>query len=400
MHTNMHTNISSDEALALVRGIEALRDLPAPPRVYVAATGAGAGIQNTLWRVPGCSSFLVGTAFPYAKADTDEFLGYELESYCSAEAAVAFATEAYRRAVVGGEGPAIGLGVVAAVGTIRKLKGGSRFHIAVMTDEGCSVLTHNIVTAHESYGTLPEAGYWRRIHGDKCDRKALRVLLETAGVLEEREALNDAQALATDLLFAHPYFRADRVRTQEPQPCDLTVFPGAFNPPHAGHFGMVDEVERGNHSNRNNSVAFHITADPPHKAALTVQELLRRLPALRGRNVLFSRGDALYIDKARRRPSCCIIIGADALDRTMDPSWGPAIEPMIQEFRSLFVRFLVFGRNGERASVLIKSVTSKYDAENIGWSDRGFNVFQPFEGEWDASSTAIRNGQDVKAAVG
>ena len=49
-------------------------------------------------------------------------------------------------------------------------------------------------------------------------------------------------------------------------------------------------------------------------------------------------------DKARRFPGSRILIGVDALIRMLDPKWGPPIEPMLQEFRQLGIKFLVADR--------------------------------------------------------
>ncbi len=51
--------------------------------LYVVATGAGAGIQDALWKVPGCSSFLTGSEFPYAPRVSAAFAGLKPAQYVS-----------------------------------------------------------------------------------------------------------------------------------------------------------------------------------------------------------------------------------------------------------------------------------------------------------------------------
>jgi hypothetical protein len=58
---------------------------------------------------------------------------------------------------------------------------------------------------------------------------------------------------------------------------------------------------------------------------------------------VFSQGDPLFIDKARKHPGAHFAIGADTFDRMLNPKWGP-VEPMIAEFRSLGTRFYVAPR--------------------------------------------------------
>ncbi len=89
---------------------------------------------------------------------------------------------------------------------------------------------------------------------------------------------------------------------------------------------------------------FHVTADPPHKARLSVAELVQRAKLLHGKPRLFSEGDALYVDKARRNPGASFLLGADALERLLDPKWGPEPLPMLYEIAALGCRFLVLDR--------------------------------------------------------
>ena len=75
-----------------------------------------------------------------------------------------------------------------------------------------------------------------------------------------------------------------------------------------------------------------------------MQAMLRRAVWLKGRNVLFSQGDPLYLDKARRHPNCSFLIGADAALRMLDPKWGVDVEPLLNEFCKLNVKFFVTPR--------------------------------------------------------
>src|SRR5262245_39626243 len=118
--------MDTDRAIALIRESKA--------RVYVASTGAGAGLQGMLWRLPGSSSFLVGASFPYAAEATDEFLGFRPDHYCSPDTALDLATEAFLRAGAGEQ--AIGIGLTASVATTAIHRGAHRIHIAWITARG------------------------------------------------------------------------------------------------------------------------------------------------------------------------------------------------------------------------------------------------------------------------
>jgi hypothetical protein len=89
-------------------------------RIFVAATGAGAGIQSALWATPGASSYLEGCIFPYSQEATARFLGFTPPKFVSREMAVDLAIAAYREvAHCGDDKKPIGLGLTASVSSLR-----------------------------------------------------------------------------------------------------------------------------------------------------------------------------------------------------------------------------------------------------------------------------------------
>jgi hypothetical protein len=125
-----------------VTGVAALRELRPTPKVFVAATGAGAGIQASLWSVPGSSAFLAGAAFPYAAHETERLLGFRPAKFCDEDAAVELAIAAYLRgreaalAETSGapaKAPIVGLGLTASVSSLephRTARGGAARHVS------------------------------------------------------------------------------------------------------------------------------------------------------------------------------------------------------------------------------------------------------------------------------
>ena len=316
-------------------------------RVYIAATGAGAGLQKLLWDVPGISKVLVGAEFPYAQEATDRFLGYTPNSYCSVAAAVSLAMEAYYKAFRPGGAPAVGLGLAASVASNTAHRGAHRVFLATLTDQGCRLYSATLVKGHG-----PEA---RKRDGDTSDTLGLRALLEAVRVtdtdvglppvlpsiesllppIESLEIQTDFSAAALQLLLERPLFTSLGRREMVPTSGNgLSFFPGAFNPPHEAHLWL----------GREHNAIFHVTVNPPHKAALTVSEVLQRAKLLDGHNRIFTTDDPLYLDKARRFPGARFIVGSDAMVRMMDPKWGPDPIEMMAEFRHLGVRFLVADR--------------------------------------------------------
>lgn len=338
---------------------EAARLLTKESRVYVVATGAGAGLQKLLWDVPGISKVLVGAEFPYAQEALDRFLGYTPEKYCSEETAVAMAMEAYYRAYKPGGAPAVGLGISASVASNTAHRGEHRVFVAQVNDR--TVRTYSGVLVKG------EGAERRQLDGALTDAMGLFALLEGTQVFHSQDGPlkpfqfisgryeehfnfpkgwfesygeDSGQLIAAGLIQKRPFFTANGKRLPLPTSGNgLTLFPGAFNPPHEAHTWLGKE----------NNATFHITINPPHKDALSIAQVLERAKMLEGFDRLFTTNDPLYLDKARCFPGARFIVGSDALVRMLDPKWGPDPMKMMDEFRHLGVRFLVADREQDGA---------------------------------------------------
>ncbi len=364
--------------------IQTLLDQQEPPRLYAICTGACAGLQKTLWSVPGISGLLVGASFPYDIAATTETLGYIPESYVSAETAMGLAHTAYMKALASPRtGTPIGLGVTGSVASLREHRGDHRAWIATTTPTlvGLRCLT------------LPKGvGMDARLADDLAiEGEALNSVLDMTGNhfvpmpnYGTRTFMNGVThgprtmtSVSHDVFHQYPMFHADGSRSKAPEGPSMLLYPGAFNPPHKGHLGLAREAERVS----GRPVVFHITQQTLHKTALTVPEMLARARALRGHDVLFGFDNALYIEKARQHPGAGIVLGADALARMLDPRWCP-VDPMIDEFLALGTRFYVAGRVIEGRLVQL---------ENIDMPSVFRDLCVAVPGRWDISSTEIRN---------
>lgn len=352
--------------------IESLADIrdKLKTRIYVACTGAGAGFQNLLWRVPGASSYLIGGAFPYAPEETDAFLGFKPERYCSAETALDMAMEAYYRAYAPDGAPPIGIGLTASVASLKAHRGDHRVFAAWFSDQGHQVLGM----------TLPKnvGEDFRQQDGKDADDLAVIALLHACNNSSSTRFKVECESPETRF-FKHPYFRFNGTREATPTPSkDLTLFPGAFNPPHEGHLGMASNCER----QTGRKVTFAITYNPPHKDAITVADMLKRAKLLGGRDLLFTKDDPLYIDKARAFPGASFLIGADAVERMYDAAWCEDPATLTREFDSLGTWFYVAERKGADRFIRFHDIVCNpiYD---------GFPG-QAIHGRWDISSTEVR----------
>lgn len=341
--------------------------------LHVVTTGGGAGLQQTLWEVPGSSSYLSGCSFPYSTKEQQDLLGFMPSKSCCEETAIDLASAAYMKALEFSGKRTLGLGLTASVASNKEHRGDHRVFACLISDDKV-YLTHTILK--KSVGLLA-----RKEDGKICD--TIGEVLLSSYLLNENNFV-DTTGKADARFFTNPFFSATGERSANISVKNPAIMPGAFNPPHEGHYGMVDEYEDA----QRRKVIFAITANAPHKPPLTFQECLKRAKMLQGRNRLFSKDDPLYLDKARLHTNTPMVIGADALLRMFDPKWGLDLEASLQEFWSLGTKFGVFGRvvngkfmdAGDAIRTLPKPLYDKYRL-----------LFSEVYGKWDISSTELRN---------
>jgi hypothetical protein len=375
-----------------VTALDQLRDRAPPVRVFVAATGAGAGVQQALWNVPGASAFLVGASFPYAASETARLLGFAPARHCSRETALELAMAAYLRARGSfaasewgeGAGRAIGLGLTASVATLEPHRGEHRIFVATFAPGAAAVWSARI-----RKGAGARA---RERDGNLADELGVAALLSAAGVAMTVPDVGDGAVLERrgvselelrQLLFERPLFAVDGARLPVAAgavPASV-MLPGSFAPFHAGHRAVADAVEAA----ARRPAIYAITADPVHKPALGAADLLDRVASIRReaapRAVLLTERDPLFIDKARQFPGAGIAVGVDAVARMLDPAWGPDVVEMLRELRTLGTRFFVMGR-----SIAGRWTTLRDVPIPAGFDD----LFTPLEGREDVSSTDLR----------
>lgn len=356
--------------------------------VHVIATGGGAGLQQKLWCIPGSSAYLSGATFPYAQEEQQEILGFTPEHYCSPEASIDLASVAYMKAYrFGGKKP-VGVGITASVASEKEHRGDHRVHVAVITDD--KVLTINKILIK---GTGMYTRFW---DGERCDELGFDMIYAALDLLPDSDKLSvanldyeDATKLARERFLMRPFFTMYGKRhSYLPNDNKFALMPGAFNPPHEGHFGMADSVS----NEYNKRTVFEVTANPPHKDALTVQDLLKRSKMLQGRDRFFSIDIPRYLDKARAYPGMPLVLGADAMVRMLDPKWGFDIKSMLHEFNQLKTKLYVAERVIDNQVIHAGNIRELI--LNNNWlNDEKIitNIIQNLPGNWDISSTEIRN---------
>lgn len=365
--------------------------------LHVICTGAGAGLQQMLWEVPGSSAYLSGGTFPYDKDEQISLLGFEPESFCSEDAAIDLASVAYMKAFRFKGKKAVGLGLTASVSSERIHRGDHRLHLCIITDTK-AVALHIVLP--KGVGKKD-----RGLDGVVCDNVALKFLMETLELdhhglmgdyyLDGKPLTTDHFTDVTDRVkerfLLRPFFGANGTREQDiPSGGGYALMSGSFNPPHQGHFGMAANFLQ----NYGEQVVFEVGVTPPHKTAPTAQELLQRAKMLQGHNTLFSKDMPLYVDKSSAYPKMTLLIGADALIRMFDPKWGVDRDALLETFKKNGSNFIVTGRAIDGEFVTAEEAIKRCLLSNVGGSlgtGVSHSMFEPLEGRWDVSSTELRN---------
>lgn len=376
----------------------------------IACTGAGAGIANLIWQVPGASRLLVAYDYPYHRGVFNLLVGRDWaasgQSYCSPAAAAALAQASYlkvQQALFETGGPPmqslIGVGLTAAAATARHLRGGTRFHAAVRTAAGTALVS----------ATMDQETVGRVDGGAICDLTVLNLILQAAGL--EQIATPDAPCLE-----AAPSDCLDPVSgTWRPQPWqpDLTglaaapvligldgratpagdkldrerhiIYPGSFNPVHFAHDANAAAIRQ----LTGKEPVFEISANNADKAAVDDGELARRASQMAGRwPVILARDLPRFVDKVRRYNGCSFLVGADTALRVLDPRFYPAgadgVRETLQTFAAHGAKFYVSPR-------LVDGQLVTCDRLPVADEFRG--LFIPVSGRWDVSSTQLRSAR-------
>lgn len=124
---------------------------------------------------------------------------------------------------------------------------------------------------------------------------------------------------------------------------EQAIFPGAFNPPHEGHFKMARIANRILES----PVAYEISIRNVDKRPLGRAEIERRLALLAGQPVWLTAA-ATFAEKGALFPGATFVVGADTLLRIGDPAYyaGDSLlrDKAVSELADRGCDFLVFGR--------------------------------------------------------
>ncbi len=316
-------------------------------QLVVVATGGGSRAISHLVATPGASAAVLEGLVPYSRDAVDRLLGGPQETYCSDRAARRLAIAAWQRAVesCGRPADAVGAAVVASLKTVNPKRGPHRAIVAVQSLAATTVV-------------MLELAKDARTRDAEEDVAALLLLHEIERLLEPTADQGLAIGLRPDervdrrICVAPPAWRdllANGCRavgfgtaTAAPAP-DRLLFPGSFDPLHAGHQEMARIAEE----IAERPVEFELSIANVDKPLLDYCELETRCAQFAGRPLWITRA-ATFLEKLAVFPRSTFVLGADTFARLADPRYyggstaaaSAAVHTIAEQTRGL----IVFGR--------------------------------------------------------
>ncbi len=364
----------------------------------LAITGGGSRAIAELLETPGGSRSLLEAVVPYSAAALGEWLKSVPEHFCSAETARAMAMAGYSRAVelssalapsvlplplgegrgegglptdfhiTSGSPKLAGIACTASLASDRPKRGPHRIHVAWQT--AAATVTHSVelIKGHRS----------RREEEQTAAHLVLNAVAEACGVAERLplESQPDEPLLTVcteappewhELLAGEVAAVRHGGETVERSPSPLmgegspamsssnggegqfasrrAIFPGSYNPLHAGHLQMAAVAE----TILRQPVEFEISIENVDKPLLNFTAMAERLAQFQSppRTLWFTRAPT-FVRKAALFPNATFIVGADTIRRIADARYyggdQNAAATAIAQIAQCGGRFLVFGR--------------------------------------------------------
>jgi nicotinamide mononucleotide (NMN) deamidase PncC/nicotinic acid mononucleotide adenylyltransferase len=297
-------------------------------RFEIAVTGGGASVISQLLSVPGASNSLLNAVVPYSFEALSHYIGTEPEGACSEHTARRMASRAYLSATGKHKGKVLGIGATAALQTNRLRRGADRIHVAVQARR--SLKTYRLDLNSELSRIEQEA---------ICANFILTCLSVDLGVGVGTPP-QPSRELTVSEDWAALFARETHLAAEEPI---TALLPGAFNPPHAGHFEMRRLAEK----HLQQTVHFELSVDNVDKPPLDYFDMRDRQILLDHAPVAFTRA-ATFVEKSELCPGATFVIGIDTLTRIDDIKYYHHSvadkEEALQTLASRGHRFLVFGR--------------------------------------------------------
>jgi Cytidylyltransferase-like len=318
-------------------------------KAALAITGGGSGAVGELLRVPGGSRLLIEAQVPYDGEALASFLGFAPAQACSADTAIAMARSARGRAarLAPQDGDPVGLGATAALVSDRPRKGEHRFHIAFAEAARIAHCT----------GVMAKGRRDRAAEEDVVSRAIILWLARACGVaapspkslLDRDESFAETAVTNVHILDRFLAGEFDRLTAQPDGQLMVSaprlpmLFPGSFNPIHAGHVLLARVAE----DLTQQPLAFEISVTNVDKPPLEGRATRQRLAQFAWKSPVELTRAPTFLEKSRLFPRTTFVIGADTAERLVAPKYygdDDRMHAALEEIANSGASFLVAGR--------------------------------------------------------
>lgn len=324
----------------------------APDKIILAISGGGSLALGQLIARSGASRTILEAVVPYSEQALVDWLGGRPGHFCSAQTARAMAMAGLLRAygylaAREPDVPLAGVSCTASLASDRPKRGPHRAHLAIQS-----------IGATTTYSIDLEKGARTRQEEEQLVAQlVLNMVAEAVGIearlelkLRESDTIETSNTPAPaewqDLLLK----KVDAVRTggessARAERVGGVIFPGAFNPMHAGHRGMVRVAEK----QLGMPVELEISIENVEKPVLDYYAIARRTDQFPAEQVVWLTRAKTFLEKSTIFPGATFVVGVDTLRRIADPRYyendsGRCLNAL-EQIAERGCRFLVFGRD-------------------------------------------------------
>ena len=328
-----------------------IRRLHAQPiRVVLAVTGGGSRAIADLLEVPGGSRILAEAVVPYSAAALSDWLGAAPEKFCDPHTARLMAMRAFERAkhLEGKEAVQrfVGLACTASLASEPPKKGPHRAHVAWQTLATTATASLELQkgrrTRQEEETLIAHLILNQLAEACEIEERIPLDLLEGKTVETSRtDAPREWQAILSGQTAAVRNGAAD---ARGELAVGRAIFPGAFNPLHAGHLRMAEVAAE----ILSRPVDFELSVTNVDKPPLDYTEMSSRAGQFSPAQTLWFTRAPTFAEKAVLFPDGTFVVGADTIVRIADPKYYGGDErrrdQALAQIAQAGCRFLVFGR--------------------------------------------------------
>lgn len=264
-------------------------------KISITATGGGSYLISELMSYGGASSYIEEVNIPYSREAINDFLGYTPHKYTSEETAKSLALKSLRRVEeLTGTKECVGVGLCCSLSTGNQRKDRvNEAYIYCISSRGNMLFNKHLMvdnTAHRYFQEIDISDFF----------KGLIQHINSPGYIESEENL-----LTEAFQGGNVY-----IPINSPTPSKI-LYPGSFNPFHAGHEYIVNSMEEFG------LVDLEISLTNVDKPALTVSDIEKRLNQSFPKNVggIWLTNKPKFSDKINFFDNYDFVVGADTFNR-------------------------------------------------------------------------------------